>query len=151
MIELCVNEELNNSPCRGFSLFKEACALTNVSIVITDKNGNISYINDAACNLTGYTREEILGKNPRIFKSGLQPDEVYKNLWNTITKGGIWEGEMANKKKDGSIYWEFARITKFEFNGDVFYLGIKEDITKMKKLKERVLELEKTTKELHDV
>lgn len=105
------------------------------TIVITDKNGIIEYVNPFFSKLTGYTKNEAIGHNPKILKSGKTPDETYKKLWDTILSGNIWEGEFINKKKDGDYYWESAIITpvKNDDNEITNFIAIKHDITKKKK------------------
>ena len=105
-------------------------------IVITDLNGNIQYVNPKFIQITGYTLSEVLGKNPRILKSGEQPAEFYKNLWDTIIAGKEWQGEFHNRKKDGSLYWEGASISPIRNREGMItnYIGIKEDITERKRI-----------------
>jgi len=102
-----------------------------VSVVITDTQGNITYVNDKFCNITGYTKSEAIGKNPKILKSGQQEKEFYKKLWEEISKGNEWSGELCNKKKNGDIYWEKAIIIPVkDIRGKIYrYLAVKEDIT----------------------
>ncbi len=104
------------------------------SIVITDIYGNIEYVNPKFCNLTGYTKEESLGNNPRILKSDSTPPEYFKNLWETIISGKEWSGELQNKKKNGEIYWESALISPIfnEHKKITHFIAIKEDITERK-------------------
>lgn len=106
-----------------------------VSIMITGICGNIEYVNDFFCRITGYSANEVLGKNPRFLKSGETPDEVYAKLWNTISSGDTWNGEFHNRKANGDMYWESASITPVtDKEGRIInYLGVKEDIT-LKKL-----------------
>ncbi|AFH49754.1 PAS/PAC domain protein [Ignavibacterium album JCM 16511] len=113
---------------------------SNSGIVITDLNGNIEYVNDTFCKLTGYTKEEIIRKNPRILKSGYTSPETYKQLWETITSGKQWTGEFLNKRKDGTLYWESARISpvKDESGRITNFIGIKDDITQLKKLLDEI-------------
>ena len=73
-------------------------------VVITNKDGHIEYVNEAFEKLTGYTKQEVIGENPRVLKSGAQSEEYYKTLWDTITAGKQWRGEFKNRKKDGSYY-----------------------------------------------
>ncbi len=122
------------------TIIKVAVEQTAVSIVITDVYGNIQYVNPAFENTTGYTFEEVKGKNPRILKSGLTPDEVFEELWETITSGRPWEGELINKRKDESIYYEEARISPIiDTDGKITnFLGIKQDITTRKYLEEKL-------------
>ena len=101
------------------------------SIIITDVNGNIEYANPKTLEITGYTKEELIGKNPRIFNSGEKPKEEYKQLWSSILSGKVWFGEFHNKKKNGELYWESASISPIfnEKNEIINYVAIKEDIT----------------------
>lgn len=80
-------------------------------VMITDAEGTIDYVNPRFCRLTGYSKEDIIGKNPRILKSGKISQEEYKYLWDTITSGKEWQGEFYNKKKDGTFYWEHSSIS----------------------------------------
>lgn len=108
------------------------------SIVITDVQGTIQYVNPFFEQTTGYTLQEVIGKNPRILKSGHQPLEFYRQMWKTIANGQVWRGEFLNRRKDGSLYWELATIApvKDENGKIVNYVGIKEDITAQKELRE---------------
>jgi PAS domain S-box-containing protein len=110
------------------------------SIVITDTSGDIEYVNSKFTELTGYTMEEVKGKNPNILKSGETHPDVYKILWNTIKEGKEWRGEFHNKKKNGEFYWEFASISPLrDLNGTItHFLAIKEDITDRKKIEEEL-------------
>lgn len=111
-----------------------------VSVVITDCDGNIEYVNPKFCELTGYSWDEVIGGNPKILNSGEQDSSYYKDLWTTISSGKNWYGEFKNKKKDGSFYWESASISPlFDEQGYItHYVAIKEDITE-RKLKEAEL------------
>jgi diguanylate cyclase (GGDEF)-like protein/PAS domain S-box-containing protein len=105
-----------------------------MSVVITDLNGNITYVNSRFTALTGYTFEDALGKNPKILQSGQTPIEVYRNLWRTIKAGKVWKGEFRNKKKNGELYWEDATIAPvLDHNGRILnFIAVKEDITERK-------------------
>lgn len=104
------------------------------SVVITDLDGNIEYVNPRFTAVTGYTLEEVVGQNPRILKSGETPPEVYNELWQTIVSGGEWRGELLNRRKNGELYWERASITavKDDQGKITHYIAIKEDITAVK-------------------
>ena len=81
-------------------------AVDKTAIVgITDLNGSITYVNDRFCEISKYTREELIGKNHSILKSGYHTIDFYKDLWRTIKRGDVWMGEIKNKAKDGSYYW----------------------------------------------
>ncbi len=104
------------------------------SIVITNPAGDIEYVNPKFVAVTGYTLAEVLGKNPRVLKSGEMSPEAYGVLWQTIAAGKEWSGEFHNKKKNGELYWESASISPIrDLAGRVtHYLAVKEDITARK-------------------
>jgi PAS domain S-box-containing protein len=106
-----------------------------VSIIITDANGKIEYLNPRGFEMTGYGHDEVIGKKPSIFSSGELPREEYNKLWVAITSGNEWKGEFHNKKKNGELYWESASISPIlNSKGDITnFLGIKEDISERKK------------------
>ncbi len=124
------------------------------AIAITDKHGIIRWVNLAWVKLTGYTKEEAVGQNPRIIKSGLHTVHFYKNLWDKILAGHVWHGEMTNRRKDGSLYHEEQTITPvLDGDGNVtHFIAIKLDITRRKQaeteLKRAREELEKANHEL---
>jgi len=109
-------------------------AQSPASVVITDPAGNIEYANSKFIQVTGYTPAEILGKNPRVLKSGEQNPETYRELWQTIAAGKEWRGEFHNKKKNGELYWESASISPIrDLAGHItHYVAVKEDITTRK-------------------
>ncbi|BAQ66693.1 EAL domain-containing protein [Geminocystis sp. NIES-3709] len=112
----------------------QASEQSPASIIITDINGNIEYVNPKFEEVSGYKEEEILGKNPRILRSDHSSESDYKNLWQTITKGKEWQGEFHNKKKNGDLYWEKALISPiFNSAGAItHFMAVKEDITEKK-------------------
>lgn len=105
------------------------------AVVITDIKGNIQWVNSAFTRLVGYSAEEVIGKNPRILKSGLQSPAVYQDLWNTVLAGKVWRGELVNRRKDGSFYDEELSITPLlDSEGKVTnFIAIKQDITERKR------------------
>jgi hypothetical protein len=105
-------------------------------VVITDYMGNIEYVNPKFTQLTGYTVREAVGNNPNILQSGLTPRETFYELWDTILSGGVWHGELYNRKKNGDIYIESAVISPiFNKEGSITnFVAVKEDITEKKKL-----------------
>jgi len=108
------------------------------TIVITDTKGNIEYINPQFSKKTGYTAEEVIGKNPRILNSGLQSTMYYVKMWETIISGKTWHGEFHNIKKNGELYWERVTISPIKEDGKIInYLAIKQDITKQKELEQK--------------
>jgi len=108
------------------------------TVVITDIEGNIEYVNPRFTDVTGYTFEEVKGKNTRFLKTGKNDDSIYINLWNTILEGKEWQGELLNKKKNGELFWELITISpvKNKENKITNYIAVKEDITEHKKAEE---------------
>lgn len=115
------------------------------AIFITGVDGTIQYVNPAFESVTGYTREEALGKNPRILKSGRQTSDFYQDLWKTISGGRTWKGRMVNKRKDGKFYIEEATISPvFDDEGRISnYVAVKRDITEHVELSEQFQQAQK--------
>jgi len=115
------------------------------SIVITDPTGTILYVNPAFESVTGYTRAEAVGRNPRILKSGRQDPEFYRQLWHTITAGQVWRGKFINKHKDGSLFTEEATITPVhDANGRItHFVGVKRNITREEQLEAQFRQAQK--------
>jgi PAS domain S-box-containing protein len=109
-----------------------------VSIVITNLEGNIEYANPKVLETTGYSLGELIGKNPRVLKSGETAPDEYDFLWNSITSGNNWHGISHNRRKDGTYYWESSTISPIlDQQGNItHYLAVKEDITERKKNEE---------------
>lgn len=105
-----------------------------VSIIITDLHGTIEFANPHVARLTGYEPDELLGKNPRILKSGLTGAEKYRTLWNTILAGEEWRGELQNRKKNGQLYWQRVLISPVRDQNGVIthFMAINEDISDLK-------------------
>lgn len=114
-----------------------------VSVVITDLNGIIEYVNPAFCSSTGYSPEEVLGSNTRILKSGMNDEDIYKDLWSTIMRGNVWQREWINKRKNGEYYWENISITPiYDEAGKIMnFLAIKQDISERKENEKQILDL----------
>jgi len=119
-------------------------------VMITDTNGNIEYVNPKFTRISGYTLDEMLGKNPRMLKSGITSDEDYRSLWEAITSGHEWRGELHNKAKDGHLYWVSASISPMKNSQGVIthYIGVQEDITDRK---ETEAALARRTEELETI
>ena len=120
------------------SKLSHAVEQSPASIIVTDLKGNIEYVNPKTLEITGYTKEELVGKNPRIINSGEKPKEEYHQLWSTILSGKQWFGEFHNKKKNGELYWESASISPIlnEKKKIINYVAIKEDITERKRFED---------------
>ncbi len=116
---------------RSMELLTRAVDTSASIIVITDASGGIEYVNSEFTKVTGYSREEATGKNPRLLKSGLQSEDFYGELWKTITGGKSWTGRFCNKRKNGDLYWESAQISPVtDSNGKItHFIAVKEDIS----------------------
>jgi PAS domain S-box-containing protein len=115
------------------------------SIVITDTEGTIEYVNPAFERISGYTRAEAAGQTCRILKSGQTAKEVYEQLWATIKRGAVWTGHLTNRRKDGSLYQEHATISPVrDSSGEIInYVAVKQDITQRVQLEDQFLQSQK--------
>ncbi len=117
-------------------------ALNNCTIVVfTDRAGRITFANEKFCEISGYTSEELVGQTHRILRSEVHDSEFYKNMWNTITKGDIWRGEICNRNKNGELYWVDSTIFPcHNLNGKITeFIAIRNDITDRKLAQESLL------------
>lgn len=124
-------------------LFKEVISNTSEGVVITDITGNILDANPSFLRLSDYTLDELMGQNPRLLKSGYHPKEFYDDMWKSIKSKGVWEGEVWNKKKDGSLYPKWLIInTVFNAEGNPsFYVGWNTDLSNQKDTEEKISHL----------
>jgi two-component system, LuxR family, sensor kinase FixL len=120
-----------------------------LSIVITNIDGNIEYVNSEFTKVTGYEREEVLGKNPRILKSGTHTPNFYKDQWETILSGKVWKGIILNKSKEGVLFWESTSIAPIrdEQNKISHFVAVKENITERKEIEDRLIELSQSVEQ----
>ncbi|WP_415900572.1 diguanylate cyclase domain-containing protein [Neptuniibacter sp. QD48_11] len=118
----------------------QAVEQSPVAVVMTDSDGVITYANPCFYQTSGYSEDEVIGKNPRLLQSGETEKEDYIDLWQTITSGQTWKGELCNRRKDGSVYWDKTSISPVSSeNGEVtHYISVKEDVTAYKQIEERM-------------
>lgn len=143
---LSLTEDANIARARAeaaaASLSKLALAVEQSpeSIVITNLDAQIEYVNESFLRATGYGREEVIGRNPRILQSGKTSAETYLQMWQALTEGRMWKGEFRNKRKDGSEYVEFAIITPLRAadGRTTHYVAVKEDITEKTHIREEL-------------
>jgi PAS domain S-box-containing protein len=123
----------------------QAVEQAHASVVITDVRGVIEYVNPRFTAVTGYAREEVVGKNPRLLKSGDKTTADYAAMWNAITAGNAWRGEFRNRKKSGELYWERAVISPIlDASGTItHFVSVKDDVTEHRTLEERLRHAQK--------
>ncbi|HEY3432166.1 MAG TPA: ATP-binding protein [Rhodocyclaceae bacterium] len=116
----------------------------------TDPDGLISYVNDKFCEVSGFTRQELIGKNHRIIRSDEHPDSFFAEMWNTITANKIWQGEVCNRRKDGRLYWVESTIVPFlDKAGNIYqYVSIRTDITRQKRIEQLLAAMSKAQSEI---
>ena len=116
------------------------------SVIITEADGTIVYVNPRFTTLTGYSADEALGRNPRMLKSGRTPADTYREMWTALTSGHDWRGEFVNRKKNGDLYWELASISPLtDAQGRISrYVSVKEDISAIKESEEELRRLSQT-------
>lgn len=155
--DITLQKQLENK----LRILSNAIEQNPASIVITNIKGDIEYVNPKFTQLTGYTMQEAMGKNPRILKSDISSPLMYEELWNTIKSGNIWSGEFCNVKKTGELYWESAVIAPVfnSFRKMTHFVAVKENITDKKDTDKKILnaiiegeerERERFSRELHD-
>ena len=140
---------LNNKLSELIDILKDnAC-----SVVITEPDGNIVYVNKVFENRTDYSFSEVKGKNPRILKSDETNPEKHKKLWETISEGNEWRGEFKNKRKNGELFWEYSTIYPImDFNNKItHFLALKEDITQIKLLENSLAEATNEIKSSNEI
>jgi diguanylate cyclase (GGDEF)-like protein/PAS domain S-box-containing protein len=107
---------------------------------ITDTDGRIEYVNQRFLDVTGYSREELIGRTPAMIQSGMTPEGIYHDMWQTLRSGRVWQGELLNRKKSGELYWEAETLTPVrDDSGEIVnFVAVKEDITERKRQEEEL-------------
>ncbi len=147
--EISLLSELVFNLAHGIRSLRQACELRKlmlaveqspVSVMITDKHGKIEYVNPRFTKVSGYSSDEVRGKNPRLLKSSHISSALYDDLWKTISSGHIWQGELQNRSKQGRLFIEYATISPvINSHGEItHYMAVKEDITERKAFEERL-------------
>jgi PAS domain S-box-containing protein len=133
-----LSREKVSEPSQRMRLLIHALEQSPATIIVTDAEGNIVYANPKFVETTGYSIEEVLGKNPRFLKSGQTQADEYRGLWKSINAGKEWRGEFRNRRKDGTLYWERASISPvFDAEGRIAnFMAVKENITEFKEADE---------------
>lgn len=118
----------------------QAVTHSPAAVMITDKKGEIEYVNPKFVQLTGYLAAEVIGRNPSLLNSGVQPADFYKELWRTIRGGGVWRGEFCNRRKSGENYWVSASISPVRGDDGAIahFVSVNEDITEQRRTAERL-------------
>ena len=141
-LSLLLRQLVEHQQADRMELVNQRFAMDQHAIVsVTDTEGTILYVNDKFCQLSGYSREDLIGHNHSLVKSGEHPPSYYTTLWNTIQAGQVWRGEFCNRGKSGQLYWEDATIVPFvdQEARPYQYIAIRTDITERKRMAERVL------------
>ena len=135
----------HNQAARQMGLQSAALEAAANAIVITDRDGIIAWVNQAFTTITGYPKDEAIGTNPRMLRSGNHDKAFYKNLWSTIAAGQVWSGEISNRRKDGTLYTEEMTITPVCIGGREIshFIAIKQNITERKLLERQLQQAQK--------
>ncbi|OAN53681.1 PAS domain S-box protein [Paramagnetospirillum marisnigri] len=137
------SRDVTQSHQRRMQLRKLETALEQapVAVMITDAKGNIEYVNRAFVLVSGYSEDEVLGRNPRLLKSGETPNTVYRDMWHRLGHGSTWQGELCNRAKDGTLFWEYATLSPIrDDEGEItHFLAVKENITQRKETELRLV------------
>jgi diguanylate cyclase (GGDEF)-like protein/PAS domain S-box-containing protein len=130
----------------------QAVEQSSVAVLITNADGCIEYVNPCFTEITGYSHDEAVGRNPSILKSGLTPESDYRRLWETISRGSAWQGEFCNRRKDGSLFWGVASVSPLlDAQGRVtHFVGIQADITERKRAEQELRASEERFRSLVD-
>lgn len=140
LVSVLKKEEDRRAVESRLRILVKAVEQSPVSIIVTDNEGIIEYVNPKFCKVTGYSMEEVLGKTPRILKGGFLTADFYRDLWRTILAGEEWHGVFHNRTKSGEMVWELASISPIrDDDGKItHFVSVKEDFTEIKRLQDRM-------------
>lgn len=140
MVNLMNGQDLTLDP----ELLRRAVEQSSTLVILTDAEARITYVNARFTEVTGYTREEVMGRNPRFLQSGRTPPVVYQSLWASLLAGGCWRGELENRRKNGEPYWVSAAISavRDERGRTTHYLGVQDDVTARHHVEEALMRLQ---------
>ena len=139
--ELEQKTEAARQTAEQLRIFSEVVEQSASAVMITSRNGRIQYVNSRFSEITGYQADEVIGRNPRVLNSSLTSPETYDDLWSNITNGHVWKGELINRRKDGTRYWQHITITPIAAGKEkiTHYLAVMEDITDRKEYESQLL------------
>lgn len=134
-------------------IFEKVVEITQQAIFITDADHNIMFVNDGFTQITGFSQDDVQGKNPRILKSGKHDNLFYQEMWNSLKIKGQWQGEIWNKNKYGELYPELLNISVVKDDGGntIHYVGVFSDITRIKETERELLEMNKRLSTLSSI
>ena len=135
-----INEQELVTTIKELADFKFALDQSSI-VAITDQMGKITYVNDKFCEISKYSKSELIGEDHHILNSGYHTNQFFRDMWKTIRKGNVWMGEVKNKTKDGLFYWVKTTIVPFvDAQGIPYqYIAIRQDITEQKEIGEQIL------------
>ena len=125
--------QLDSIPCEVFDAYRRAVE-QHAAVSITDLEGNILYVNELFCRVSGYAREELIGNTHRVVKSGHHSEEFWRELWETVAAGHVWHGEICNRARDGTIFWSASTLSPLAAGGRIHgYMAVRHPITALKR------------------
>jgi len=135
-----LNESIKENLKDELNLFRSSLEVIKNAVVITDADGKIEWVNSEFLKITQYSLPDVIGKNPRILKSGIQDIKFYEEMWDTIKNGRVWKGKLFNKRKDGSVYLDGQTIIPFKNENNIIthYIAIKSDLSKQAYTEEKI-------------
>lgn len=140
IVTVCEDIESHNALVERLRKLSVAVEQSQVSLIIANRDGDIEYVNPFFTRVTGYDASEVMGKNPRLFKSGFHEDGFYRGLWETVTEGRVWSGHFINRRKNGSLFEEEATISSIRDPNEKLlgFIAVKKDVTEEMALRQKL-------------